>query len=196
MQTVRFRDRSGLPQAFDSRRLQSGQAWPTSSPAFGAGRPTCDADAARPTGQTGRVATGEPVDFSPVDSLASCRRRSRLVGYHFALRHSPRDRSDFEGHAPCTTSGSSISTVPGLSRKAAASTRSSIPRPRKPVGKILLGTAEDVDAAVRAARAAFESFSQTSREERVALLRAHHQGFPKQHAAAGARRFPMRWAHP
>ena len=38
------------------------------------------------------------------------------------------------------------------------------------VGKILLGTAEDVDAAVRAARAAFESFSETTREQRVALL--------------------------
>jgi aldehyde dehydrogenase (NAD+) len=38
------------------------------------------------------------------------------------------------------------------------------------VGKILLGTAEDVDAAVQAARQAFESFSQTSREERIALL--------------------------
>ncbi len=44
------------------------------------------------------------------------------------------------------------------------------PATEEPVGKILLGTAEDVDAAVKAARAAFESFSQTSREERVALL--------------------------
>ena len=44
------------------------------------------------------------------------------------------------------------------------------PATEEPVGKILLGTTEDVDAAVRAARAAFESFSQTSREERVALL--------------------------
>lgn len=37
-------------------------------------------------------------------------------------------------------------------------------------GKILLGTAEDVDAAVHAARSAFESFSETTREERLALL--------------------------
>src|SRR5918992_3656318 len=44
------------------------------------------------------------------------------------------------------------------------------PATEQPVGKILLGTAEDVDAAVKAARAAFESFSQTTREERVALL--------------------------
>jgi aldehyde dehydrogenase (NAD+) len=44
------------------------------------------------------------------------------------------------------------------------------PATEQPVGKILLGTAEDVDAAVKAARAAFERFSQTTREERVALF--------------------------
>lgn len=38
------------------------------------------------------------------------------------------------------------------------------------VSEVVLGTAADVDAAVTAARAAFESFSQTSREERLALL--------------------------
>jgi aldehyde dehydrogenase (NAD+) len=38
------------------------------------------------------------------------------------------------------------------------------------VGKILLGTAADVDVAVRAARAAFDSFSETTREQRAALL--------------------------
>jgi aldehyde dehydrogenase (NAD+) len=37
-------------------------------------------------------------------------------------------------------------------------------------GRVTLGTADDVDAAVRAARKAFPSFSQTSREERVDLL--------------------------
>ena len=36
--------------------------------------------------------------------------------------------------------------------------------------KISVGSAADVDRAVAAARAAFPSFSQTSREERVALL--------------------------
>jgi aldehyde dehydrogenase (NAD+) len=36
--------------------------------------------------------------------------------------------------------------------------------------EVTLGTAEDVDAAVRAARLAFESFSQTSKEERIAVL--------------------------
>ena len=44
------------------------------------------------------------------------------------------------------------------------------PATEQPIGKILLGTAADVDAAVQAARAAFETFSQTSREERIALL--------------------------
>ena len=33
------------------------------------------------------------------------------------------------------------------------------PATEAPIGKILLGTADDVDLAVRAARAAFESFS-------------------------------------
>lgn len=44
------------------------------------------------------------------------------------------------------------------------------PATEEPVGRILLGTAADVDAAVRAARAAFASYSQTSREYRIALL--------------------------
>lgn len=38
------------------------------------------------------------------------------------------------------------------------------------IGKILLGTSEDVDAAVRAARAAFATWSQTTREERIELF--------------------------
>src|SRR5687768_8548637 len=37
-------------------------------------------------------------------------------------------------------------------------------------GRISLGTAQDIDRAVRAARRAFDSFSRTSREERLALL--------------------------
>ncbi|PHR54585.1 MAG: aldehyde dehydrogenase family protein, partial [Robiginitomaculum sp.] len=36
--------------------------------------------------------------------------------------------------------------------------------------QLSLGTAEDVDNAVRAAQNAFESFSQTSRQDRLALL--------------------------
>jgi aldehyde dehydrogenase (NAD+) len=44
------------------------------------------------------------------------------------------------------------------------------PATEQQIGTIILGTAEDVDAAVKAARNAFESYSQTTREERVELL--------------------------
>lgn len=44
------------------------------------------------------------------------------------------------------------------------------PATEEPVGKISLGSAEDVDAAVKAARQAFESFAETSKQERIALL--------------------------
>ncbi|KTQ98578.1 MULTISPECIES: aldehyde dehydrogenase family protein [Aureimonas] len=45
------------------------------------------------------------------------------------------------------------------------------PSTEEPCGEIAIGSAEDVDKAVAAARRAFESFSLTSREERLALLR-------------------------
>ena len=44
------------------------------------------------------------------------------------------------------------------------------PATEKAIGKVALGTDEDVDAAVAAARRAFETYSQTSREERIALI--------------------------
>ena len=44
------------------------------------------------------------------------------------------------------------------------------PSTEEPVGRISLGTAADVDKAVAAARRAFESYSKTTREERLALL--------------------------
>src|SRR5690606_34429406 len=44
------------------------------------------------------------------------------------------------------------------------------PATEKPFTRISLGTAEDVDSAAKAARAAFASWSQTSREERLAIL--------------------------
>ena len=44
------------------------------------------------------------------------------------------------------------------------------PATEAPMGRINLGNKEDVDRAVKAARKAFETFSQTSREERIALL--------------------------
>src|SRR5262245_16787737 len=44
------------------------------------------------------------------------------------------------------------------------------PATEQPVGRISLGSAADVDRAVKAARAAFETFSRTKKEERLALL--------------------------
>lgn len=44
------------------------------------------------------------------------------------------------------------------------------PATEEPVGRISLGSAADVDKAVAAAKAAFDSFSQTTREERLELL--------------------------
>jgi aldehyde dehydrogenase (NAD+) len=44
------------------------------------------------------------------------------------------------------------------------------PATEEPASEVVLGTAADVDKAVKAARKAFEGYSQTSKEERVALL--------------------------
>ena len=44
------------------------------------------------------------------------------------------------------------------------------PATEAPIGEINLGNAQDVDIAVKAAKKAFDSFSQTSREERIDLL--------------------------
>ena len=44
------------------------------------------------------------------------------------------------------------------------------PATEEPIAKISMGTAKDVDRAVKAARKACASFSQTSKEERIALL--------------------------
>ena len=44
------------------------------------------------------------------------------------------------------------------------------PATEEPIGRISLGSAADVDRAVAAARAAFETYSRTSREERIAVL--------------------------
>ena len=46
------------------------------------------------------------------------------------------------------------------------------PATEQPMGRISLGSAADVDKAVAAAKAAFTTFSQTSREQRIALLEA------------------------
>lgn len=46
------------------------------------------------------------------------------------------------------------------------------PATEQPIGQVAMGGVEDVNRAVAAARAAFESYSQTTREERIALLEA------------------------
>lgn len=51
------------------------------------------------------------------------------------------------------------------------------PATEQPFARISLGTAEDVDAAVAAACGAFDSFSRTSKAERLDLLRAILDGF-------------------
>lgn len=44
------------------------------------------------------------------------------------------------------------------------------PATEEPVGRISMGSAADVDKAVKAARAAFETFGRSAREERIALI--------------------------
>ncbi|OYU72467.1 MAG: aldehyde dehydrogenase family protein, partial [Burkholderiales bacterium PBB5] len=53
-------------------------------------------------------------------------------------------------------------------------------------GRISMGSAADVDAAVRAARAAFPSFSQTSVAERMALIEAIIAEYKKRYADMAA----------
>ena len=48
-------------------------------------------------------------------------------------------------------------------------------------GRISIGSAADVDRAVAAAKQAFESFSRTSRDERIALLQSIVEAFAKRH---------------
>jgi aldehyde dehydrogenase (NAD+) len=53
------------------------------------------------------------------------------------------------------------------------------PATEEPVSEVVLGTDEDVDRAVIAAREAFESFSQTTKEERLALLKRIQEEYAK-----------------
>ena len=54
-------------------------------------------------------------------------------------------------------------------------------------GKIALGSAADVDKAVKAARKAFATWSQTSREERLDVLQAHPGRVPEARRRSGRR---------
>ncbi len=60
------------------------------------------------------------------------------------------------------------------------------PATEKSAGRISLGSATDVDRAVKAARAAFASYSQTSVDERVALLERIIAEYKKRHADMAA----------
>lgn len=53
------------------------------------------------------------------------------------------------------------------------------PATEEVIGTISLGTKEDLDQAVKAARAAFPSFSKTSRNERVEMLENIVRGYEK-----------------
>jgi aldehyde dehydrogenase (NAD+) len=55
------------------------------------------------------------------------------------------------------------------------------PANEEPCARISLGSAKDVDRAVKAAKAAFASFSRTTREERVALLEAILASYKKRY---------------
>jgi len=60
------------------------------------------------------------------------------------------------------------------------------PATEKPAGRISMGSAADVDKAVRAARAAFASYSQTTVDERVALLERVIAEYQKRYADMAA----------
>ena len=60
------------------------------------------------------------------------------------------------------------------------------PATEEPIGKISMGSAADVDKTVAAARNAFDSFSQTSREERLELLNAIVEVYKKRYEEIAA----------
>lgn len=60
------------------------------------------------------------------------------------------------------------------------------PATEKPCAEISLGTAEDVDIAVKAARAAFAGYSVTSREERMALIEKIIEAYKARYADLAA----------
>ncbi len=60
------------------------------------------------------------------------------------------------------------------------------PATEEPCAKITLGAAEDVDAAVRAARAAFDSFAATSREDRQTYLQNIIEAYQARYADLAA----------
>ena len=60
------------------------------------------------------------------------------------------------------------------------------PATEQPAGRISMGSAADVDKAVKAARAAFETYSKTSVEERIALFEKLIEEYKKRYADMAA----------
>jgi aldehyde dehydrogenase (NAD+) len=60
------------------------------------------------------------------------------------------------------------------------------PATEQPAGRVSMGSPADVDKAVAAAREAFDSYSQTSREERIALLERISGEYQKRYADIAA----------
>src|SRR5262249_34061878 len=68
------------------------------------------------------------------------------------------------------------------------------PATEEVAGQISLGSSADVDRAVAAARRAFTTYSQTSRDERLALLQRIIDGFEARNGELA--RAMTRWARP
>ena len=68
------------------------------------------------------------------------------------------------------------------------------PATEQSIGKISMGSAEDVDRAVKAARKAFETYSRTTREERIALLENIIRVYKTKHDELADDDLDARWA--
>ena len=148
--TIDFATAAALPEALDSRAISTGERRRRRAAAVG----TADRRAPLTTDRAASTAVDAAwrIDSRPFAGRSGMRIRLSGGGHMYDFRKFYHRRRV------------------GQPRRDAASSTVINPATEQPVGKILLGTAEDVDAAVKAARAAFETFSQTSREERVALL--------------------------
>ena len=100
------------------------------------------------------------------------------VGGHASRRraHRPTPIIQFAGGSRDRHRPSSTSTARGCRPPAPRPSRSRTPRPRRSSPPIPAGTAEDVDEAVAAAKAAFKTWGQTSKEERGKYIQAIAEG--------------------
>ena len=114
--------------------------------------------------------------------------RGLLAGWPGRLGHFARTRCATRPNSTSTANGS----IPSARHRSTSSTR----RPRRPAGRISLGSAEDVDRAVQAARRAFDSLLAHQPRGAPRPAAAHRRGLPGAHAARWPRRSPPRWARP